>query len=635
MRTKIFVSYSHADRKWLERLQVHLKPLERRGLVELWDDTRIEPSMKWRDEIRAGLDEATIAILLVSADFLASDFIAHNELPPLLLAAEQDGATILPVILSPSAFEQSEALNIFQTVNSPSKPLSRLRMPGREAVFAALAEQIHNIVNKKLSGDAAGNGLPEAARTTATNVVAGNLLKDLAADSPADLITRIVSGRFTLEQLNEAVEDDRDQAAALLFAIARRLTNESDTWLRMLAAQVASRIDDPGSIASAIAFDSSYHWGARVSAITWLRFCKRSARDTDAARLSNYLKADHPDTARLVASGMGFLADTLGLSDVGEEYNAYNDAYGNEKLGPYIVRAYLNCFIHHGDGWLPTDVLGRMTEMYEATVSRGNMRLSEFNFYTQLQAISPGLAVILLEHLSRNDQPPLLHSLMWTLKDRPNRHALGLLRGVVETSSTPDNIRRAAVDAIGRIRSDEALEASLDIARRYPLTWNNGALLSIGSNRSIAHTDRVRDAIATKQASLSTACWALGELAQTGDASLIPLLRQQTEQSVEPEARAIAWAGLAKAGVVPTEAELLEVSDASTSYGELVILGIAAAQTGRLEILKRALHSSQRNHAPIWRLEGQICHDYRQALQSGAGEPGRVLLELWRRGDLE
>ena len=43
-RTKIFISYSHSDEKWLRRLQVHLKPLERQGLIECWDDTRLAGS---------------------------------------------------------------------------------------------------------------------------------------------------------------------------------------------------------------------------------------------------------------------------------------------------------------------------------------------------------------------------------------------------------------------------------------------------------------------------------------------------------------------------------------------------------------------------------------------------------------
>ena len=67
------------------------------------------------------------AVLLVSADFLASDFIADNELPPLLVAAENEGVIILPVIVSPCLFTNVPALARFQAVNLPSKPLSALK----------------------------------------------------------------------------------------------------------------------------------------------------------------------------------------------------------------------------------------------------------------------------------------------------------------------------------------------------------------------------------------------------------------------------------------------------------------------------------------------------------------------------
>src|SRR5687768_10381779 len=111
---RVFVSYSHRDRRWLERLQVHLKPLVRERLIELWDDSQIQAGDRWKDEITRALEAADVAILLVSADFLASDFIANDELPPLLAKAESDGTWILPVIVSPCRFADTESLSRFQ-----------------------------------------------------------------------------------------------------------------------------------------------------------------------------------------------------------------------------------------------------------------------------------------------------------------------------------------------------------------------------------------------------------------------------------------------------------------------------------------------------------------------------------------
>src|SRR5262245_54817408 len=149
-RRKIFVSYSHKDRKWLERLQVHLKPLERDGLVEFWDDTRIRTGDEWRREINEALNSAAVAVLLISADFIASDFIAAEELPPLLAAAQKEGVKILPLILSPSRFEKIESLSRFQSVNPPSKPLIKLGKGEQEEYLVKLSDDILSAIDESL-----------------------------------------------------------------------------------------------------------------------------------------------------------------------------------------------------------------------------------------------------------------------------------------------------------------------------------------------------------------------------------------------------------------------------------------------------------------------------------------------------
>lgn len=148
-RAKVFISYSRVDAPWLERLKVHLKPLEREGLIEAWDDTRLKAGMRWRSEIDAALKVANVAVLLISPDFLASDFISENELPPLLKAAEERGVVILPLILRPSRFERTKELAQFQAFNSPSQPLAGMPEHEQDEVLLKVGERIEELVNPR------------------------------------------------------------------------------------------------------------------------------------------------------------------------------------------------------------------------------------------------------------------------------------------------------------------------------------------------------------------------------------------------------------------------------------------------------------------------------------------------------
>jgi TIR domain len=139
----IFVSYSRNDddKQWLERVKVHLRPLMRLGRIELWVDTEMKAGDEWRDEIEQAVESCSVAVLLVSADFLASDFIYRNELPPLLNAAKRRRVRILPVIASSCSFQHSE-LARFQAVNSPSKPLDLMSKGEQENALAELSEAV-------------------------------------------------------------------------------------------------------------------------------------------------------------------------------------------------------------------------------------------------------------------------------------------------------------------------------------------------------------------------------------------------------------------------------------------------------------------------------------------------------------
>jgi hypothetical protein len=163
VRTKVFISYSHEDQLWLERLQIHLKPLEREGIIDRWDDTRITSGQKWKTEIQKALDQARVAVLLISADFLASDFITDDELPTLLSAAANEGLVVLPVILSPSRFARTPSLSQFQAVNGLDRPLLNLERGQQEDIWVKLTADIEDTLARPLPAPTRTNGYaPEA-----------------------------------------------------------------------------------------------------------------------------------------------------------------------------------------------------------------------------------------------------------------------------------------------------------------------------------------------------------------------------------------------------------------------------------------------------------------------------------------
>ncbi len=145
-RGTVFVSYSHKDSAFLERLQVHLRPLEREGLLELWADKRLGAGDQWRPLIEEALGRAGVAVLLVTADFLASDFIVNNELQQLLSKAREQGTRIIPVVLKPCRFWRDKVLREFQAINPT--PLVTLSEGEQERVYDEISAAIERALTK-------------------------------------------------------------------------------------------------------------------------------------------------------------------------------------------------------------------------------------------------------------------------------------------------------------------------------------------------------------------------------------------------------------------------------------------------------------------------------------------------------
>jgi hypothetical protein len=145
-RNQVFISYSHKDPDIKDELVVHLTPYIRRETFKVWSDSEIRPGDKWEQEINQNLASAKVAVLLVSPNFLASSFIADNELPPLLDAAEKEGLTIIWIPVSATAYKKTEIAK-YQAAHPPDKPLNGLNPADRDQAWVRICEAIEDAMN--------------------------------------------------------------------------------------------------------------------------------------------------------------------------------------------------------------------------------------------------------------------------------------------------------------------------------------------------------------------------------------------------------------------------------------------------------------------------------------------------------
>lgn len=142
----VFISYSHKDDKFLKRLQIHLNALKYEGVdFDVWDDTKIPAGERWYDEIKRSLLRAKVAVIMVSTDFLASDFVQKIELPLLFELAKGSELKILPIIVKPCKYESS-VLSEIQSINNPQKPLSRHKEDEAEDEYIRLVDRIKELL---------------------------------------------------------------------------------------------------------------------------------------------------------------------------------------------------------------------------------------------------------------------------------------------------------------------------------------------------------------------------------------------------------------------------------------------------------------------------------------------------------
>ncbi|MEM9265201.1 MAG: toll/interleukin-1 receptor domain-containing protein [Cyanobacteria bacterium P01_F01_bin.13] len=142
---EIFFSYSHKDESFREQLEIHLSMLKRQNLIKPWHDRMITAGDEWKGEIDKNLNSADIILLLVTANFLASDYCYDIEMKRSLERHEIGEACVIPIILTPVEGWAYSPFSKLQVLPRDGKPVTR--WDDADEAFVNVARGIRKSIN--------------------------------------------------------------------------------------------------------------------------------------------------------------------------------------------------------------------------------------------------------------------------------------------------------------------------------------------------------------------------------------------------------------------------------------------------------------------------------------------------------
>ncbi len=148
-RPTVFLSYSRKDEKEKDQLLTHLSVLEKINLIEIWHDALISPGADWKQEIKNAISDATVVILLVTANFLSSDFILAEEIPQFLERQQSDDNLIIfPIIARECAWQRVGWLAGMQVRPKGGKPVWRGQNNEVDVELTIIADEVTEVIIK-------------------------------------------------------------------------------------------------------------------------------------------------------------------------------------------------------------------------------------------------------------------------------------------------------------------------------------------------------------------------------------------------------------------------------------------------------------------------------------------------------
>ncbi|HEX7956988.1 MAG TPA: COR domain-containing protein [Pyrinomonadaceae bacterium] len=148
---RVFVSYSHKDERQLNELKTHLSPLERLKLIETWYDRRIVAGEDFGEKINENLDSADVILLLVSADFIASNYCYEKEMARALERQANNEARVVPVIIRDVDWKVIPELARLTAVPKDGKPVRN--WPNKDTAWRDVSERVRTILEAVRDAD--------------------------------------------------------------------------------------------------------------------------------------------------------------------------------------------------------------------------------------------------------------------------------------------------------------------------------------------------------------------------------------------------------------------------------------------------------------------------------------------------
>ncbi|QNN43650.1 toll/interleukin-1 receptor domain-containing protein [Pedobacter roseus] len=141
---KAFISYSHKDVDYLEKLKVHLAQIKREGLITDWTDQEITAGSRLDDSISAALSTSQLFISIVSPDYIASHYCFEKEFTTALKLQEEGKITVIPIIVEPCDWKSTPMATI-KALPDDGKPVSE--WTNQNNAFAKIAQEIRKLLS--------------------------------------------------------------------------------------------------------------------------------------------------------------------------------------------------------------------------------------------------------------------------------------------------------------------------------------------------------------------------------------------------------------------------------------------------------------------------------------------------------